>query len=54
MKSALPLITSWVIFVPTVATSDVVILSKLPFGMPGMSNFGFFFSTYSRLRSTMS
>ena len=51
MKSSLPVITSWVIFV-TLSVTWPVILSKLPFGIPGMSvQFGFRVSSYSRLKS---
>ena len=53
MKSAFPVITSCVIFV-TLSLTSTVILSKLPLGIPGRSNFGFLVSTYSRVKSTMS
>ena len=47
------MITSCVIFV-TLSLTLTVIVSKLPFGMPGMLKFGFFFSVYRRLKSTTS
>jgi hypothetical protein len=54
MKSIFPLITSCVILV-TLSLTARLIVSKLPFGMPGMSgNLGSFLRTHSRLKSMTS